>query len=562
MTTREKIEKHSMSAGLCRGCSADGPIGDPCTSKPCREDGLHYLPKAEAEAFRKLDVAKREPLVGSRIDRFLVVRRLGRGGFGRVLLALQAPFYNKQVAVKILSFDTDDERIRAVVSDKFVQEAQTLSGLKHTNIVTFIDFRGDGEPPYLAMEYIEGGQTLNHVMDARDGEPVPSRVIKGLVDQVLSALTTMHKASLIHRDLKPDNIMIARDGRRDIVKLVDFGLAKDVSADVRTKYLAGTVAYMAPEQLEPGATLGPATDLYALAVITFELITGRKLFTGPHMAVKTAKGDPDFDAFALHPDLELSPETKAFFRIALATRPEQRYATTESFGAAFDELFTYAADVRDDEGFAPTLLKLGGKNAPSIIDQPTGHDRTSTVRPTTKKTGSRRGLVIPGALAALAVAGVGIGIAMSSSNTPSVEAKTESPVTTAPAAATSIVPTPTPEPAPAPMPEPVPAPASDGALVPEPEPTPLRYRLETSPVGATVKVGDAPTTKTPADIEALPGTEVQLSRTGCQLLTITLPATPEALAPLKLKCEHKPIQRKRDLTGPDYKRDDIPDFLP
>jgi hypothetical protein len=207
----------------------------------------------------------------TRVGRYEVLRELGRGGMATVHLARQLDL-DRLVALKRLDglAGEDDVRVR-----RFVREARLAASLSHPNIVTVHDaFEADGVP-YIAMELVPGG-TLREVLIGLSLEQ-----IAGVLDGVLTGLVHAERRSIVHRDVKPENLMVTAEGG---IKITDFGIAKATSAaqgddgPLTTAGVAiGTPAYMAPEQALAEPT-GPRTDLYAVGVIAFELLTGHVPF--------------------------------------------------------------------------------------------------------------------------------------------------------------------------------------------------------------------------------------------------------------------------------------------
>ena len=219
--------------------------------------------------------------------RYRVIRRLGAGGMAAVYLA-QDERLHRNVAVKRMHIAEHDD----MDARRFQREARLGASLSHPNLVSIFDTEQDDESVLLVMEYVEG-ETLADVL-AR-GEVEPRRAIE-IVRAVAEALDHAHSAGIVHRDIKPANVLLGRDGS---VKLADLGIAKAVErTDITgTGTVLGTPAYMAPEQLQ-GGDLGPAVDVYALATMAFEMLTGRKARRGrsaveiAHQVVNEAPPDP------------------------------------------------------------------------------------------------------------------------------------------------------------------------------------------------------------------------------------------------------------------------------
>jgi eukaryotic-like serine/threonine-protein kinase len=213
--------------------------------------------------------------------RYLIEHELGRGAIGVVYLARDQKLYDKPVVVKMLLEDQEDPESQEYFRKKFRDEVEALARINHASVVSVLD--RDETPdgaPYLVMEYVEG-VNLRSVMQQQNLE---LKRVGALMRQIGRALAAAHEKGVIHRDLKPENIMLqtAADGE-ETIKLIDFGIAKvkkrsDVELTTKTA-VAGTYLYMAPEQLLGAPTA--ASDIYALGVIAYELVTGRLPFQPP-----------------------------------------------------------------------------------------------------------------------------------------------------------------------------------------------------------------------------------------------------------------------------------------
>lgn len=230
----------------------------------CDVDGAR-LKKSGTEA---------DTLIGRMIKgRYQVRKKLGAGGMGSVYLAEQVSI-GRRVALKVLhgAYATDEEFIR-----RFRHEARMAASLNHHNIVTVYDFdQGDEGSLFIAMEYVDG-RSLSEIIK-QEGPLDVGRAVR-LGAQIAEGLGAAHGAGVIHRDIKPDNIMIVGVGDKEEVKLMDFGIARlrDTGAMTRltrSGVLMGTPAYMAPEQIEGGGDVSERTDIYALGVVLYEMFTG------------------------------------------------------------------------------------------------------------------------------------------------------------------------------------------------------------------------------------------------------------------------------------------------
>ncbi|WP_406317033.1 Stk1 family PASTA domain-containing Ser/Thr kinase [Streptosporangium sp. NBC_01639] len=219
-----------------------------------------------------MDTTLTDPLVGKLLDgRYRVESRIARGGMATVYVALDIRL-DRTVAVKVMhrSLAEDPAFVR-----RFIGEAKSVASLSHPNVVHVFDQGTDGDNVYLSMEYVPG-RTLRDVLRARGR--LPAREALEVMIPVLAALGAAHQAGLVHRDVKPENVLLSDDGR---IKVVDFGLARAIEAtnQTRTGVMIGTIGYMSPEQVTSGAA-DVRSDVYSAGIMLFELITGRQPYEG------------------------------------------------------------------------------------------------------------------------------------------------------------------------------------------------------------------------------------------------------------------------------------------
>jgi serine/threonine-protein kinase len=220
-----------------------------------------------------MDTTLADPLVGRLLDgRYQVEALVALGGMATVYRAIDTRL-DRRVALKVMHADLarDDEFV-----DRFIVEAKSVARLSHPNVVSVYDQGRDGPYPYLAMEYLPG-RTLRDLLSERGA--FPPREALSIMLPLLSGLAAAHTAGIVHRDVKPENVLIAPDGH---LKVVDFGLARalsGISSQTRTGVIIGTVAYLAPEQVTGNRT-DARTDVYAAGIVLFELLTGSKPHTG------------------------------------------------------------------------------------------------------------------------------------------------------------------------------------------------------------------------------------------------------------------------------------------
>jgi beta-lactam-binding protein with PASTA domain/predicted Ser/Thr protein kinase len=219
-----------------------------------------------------MESAHADVLVGRTLDRRYHVRSsIAHGGMATVYLATDTRL-DREVALKVMHADLarDDDFV-----GRFIGEAKSVAKLSHPNIVNVYDQGADGQYLYLAMEYVPG-RTLRALMRERGW--LPWQEAMAVIDPVLAGLAAAHQAGLVHRDVKPENVLITADGR---VKVVDFGLARASAAvgNTRAGMIIGSVAYISPEQVT-GAPSDARSDVYAAGIVLFEMLTGRQPFTG------------------------------------------------------------------------------------------------------------------------------------------------------------------------------------------------------------------------------------------------------------------------------------------
>jgi len=310
-------------------------------------------------------------LIGQTIGNYLVTQKLGEGGMGAVYLA-EHPSIGKKVALKVLhsEFSTNQE-----VTARFFHEAKAVNDIGHPNIVDIVDFGilqaqgGREQLVYFIMEYLAGA-TLSQLIKSES--PLPPERALSIALQVADALSASHKCGIVHRDLKPDNVILLQRGReRDFVKLLDFGIAKLTggsatgSQRTRTGIVMGTPAYMSPEQCEGRMTVDLRTDVYALGIVLYEMLTGRVPFIGEgygEILVQhlTQRPTPPSSYRMLPAHVEV------VVLKALEKRPDLRYPTMEEFMRALADPVGYVESHGGVSGFLQRQLMPSNAPLPSI----------------------------------------------------------------------------------------------------------------------------------------------------------------------------------------------------
>jgi serine/threonine-protein kinase len=305
---------------------------------------------------------------GQTLGRYRLEATLGRGGMAEVWRAVDERL-GRTVAVKVIQ---PAHAAQPQFVERFLREARLVAGLEHPNILPVYDFGEADGVPFLVMPHLDGG-TLAQRMD---GTPIPLAQVAPWIRQLAEALDFAHQAGVLHRDVKPANILI---GKGDRPLLADFGIAKAAESSTRltaTGVVVGTPVYMAPE-LALGKAASPQSDLYALAVLTFELLTGKPPFAGEsalslmHQHVQTPAPLPS--AVLGTPSRELD----GVFREALAKEPAERQRSCRAFADALASSLSTSERAQVAEGVPGPWSSLAAQptlhlaaTAPSVTAVP------------------------------------------------------------------------------------------------------------------------------------------------------------------------------------------------
>jgi eukaryotic-like serine/threonine-protein kinase len=301
-------------------------------------------------------------LIGATIGNYRVVSKLGEGGMGAVYLA-EHPLIGKKVALKVLH---EEYAANQDVVTRFFNEAKAVNDIGHPNIVDIIDYgvvQGAGPAfVYFIMEFLNG-ESLAGLL-AREA-PLPPERAAHIASQVADCLSASHAKGIIHRDLKPDNIYIMQRTRdKDFVKVLDFGIAKLTGGDsgaqrkTRTGMVMGTPAYMSPEQCEGRGNIDHRSDIYALGIVLYEMITGRVPFVGEGYGEVLVQQLTKAPARPSTVRGVVPPYVEAIIMRALEKRPGDRYENMEQFHAA----------IRDPQGFVEANGGIAGFYSQSQAD--------------------------------------------------------------------------------------------------------------------------------------------------------------------------------------------------
>ncbi len=300
-------------------------------------------------------------------DRYVLEERIASGGMAHVWCAVD-DVLQRQVAVKIMRADMDDEEVFA---ERFRDEAQHSASLMHPNITTVFDYGEDDHRSYLVMELVEG-MPLSAVI--RDQGALDPENVRSIVAQAALGLGTAHEAGVVHRDVKPANILLRNDG---VVKLTDFGIARamDGIGHTRVGEMVGTPNYISPEQAMGEKATG-ASDLYALGVVAHEMLTGTRPFDrGTPIATAMSHVNEPPPALGDYVPTDL----RAVVATLLEKDPEKRPANARTvavmLGVASNELsgldLGLAAGVDSDYLLPVTPMTPVNLRRPASLDQPT-----------------------------------------------------------------------------------------------------------------------------------------------------------------------------------------------
>ncbi|MBC8506483.1 MAG: serine/threonine protein kinase [Anaerolineales bacterium] len=263
-----------------------------------------------------------------KIDRYEIERKLGVGGMAEVFLA-QDPYMKRRVALKILPYDLTTKEL---YQELFQREAEVIAALEHPCIVPIYDFGQYGNQPYFVMRYMRGGSLEDKILEQK----MDPRPLAKIVERVADGLDAAHKLGVIHRDVKPSNILFDDDGK---ALLADFGMAKSLhhSSGQTIGKILGTPEYMSPEQVS-NEELDGRSDVYALGVVLYCALTGAAPYRNESplaIAVAHVKGAIP-NILEARPDLE--PSWDEVIQKAMAKAREDRYATAVELARDVSEI--------------------------------------------------------------------------------------------------------------------------------------------------------------------------------------------------------------------------------
>lgn len=309
------------------------------------------------------------------LGRYRIDRQLGRGAMGAVYLG-HDPKIGRQVAIKTMALGREFEGTELdEARTRFFREAETAGRLQHNDIVTIFDAGEDQDLAFIAMEYLKGQDLQTFT---QPGRLLPIPAVLRVVARVAEALAYAHSQGVVHRDVKPANVMLDLDS--ETVKVTDFGIARITdSSRTRTGMVLGTPSFMSPEQMA-GRRVDGRSDLYSLGVMLFQLLTGRL----PHQADSMAKlmyqiaNDVAPDVRSLRPDL---PEPLAnIVALALEKRPEVRYADGRQMASDLREIESAWSSIDVNLGAGKSLGGIVTDFAPEAQDAADANAFLATVK--------------------------------------------------------------------------------------------------------------------------------------------------------------------------------------
>ncbi len=293
---------------ICKNCNTNNEI----SSRFCKSCG-----KQIRDDVYDSDILLLQKYLG---DKFSISKPLGEGGFGRVFLAEHKALGRKEV-IKLLGFEqSKNPEIKA----RFLQEARILASLNHPGIINIRDVSEAEGRPYYIMEYKDRGSLHDFLIK---NQPLQLHVVRELILKILKALSVIHKKGILHRDLKPDNVLISEEGEP---VLIDFGIARledgDSSNKTKTGIALGTPAYMSPEQWE-GKKISECSDLYSIGILFYELLTGQVPFASLEVFSKE-----------LPRSSSLPENLYIFLQKACAKDPLNRFSSAEEMTQALENI--------------------------------------------------------------------------------------------------------------------------------------------------------------------------------------------------------------------------------
>jgi serine/threonine-protein kinase len=344
--------------------------------------------------------------------KYALVAKLGQGGMGSVWRAEHVQL-RSPIAIKLIDEDiaSDSEALA-----RFMREAQSAAALRSPHVVQILDFGADNGVPYIAMELLEGESLARRIERTRGISPLETASI---VTQVSRAIAKAHETGIVHRDLKPDNIFVVHNDEEEVAKVLDFGIAKaqrsldaTTGSNTRTGAILGTPYYMSPEQAEGNRYVDHRTDLWALGVIAFECLLGRRPFDSDALgSLLLAICTRPVPVPSSHGRVPRGFD--AWFARACSRDPQARFQSARELAAELRRVCGVtnrdSQDVPAAVSIAPPTVRAGSEEPPPtayIGSAPTANTYAASVG-VGKSRGSAVAWLIGGAVTAVAVAGGG-----------------------------------------------------------------------------------------------------------------------------------------------------------
>ncbi|MGB3731156.1 Stk1 family PASTA domain-containing Ser/Thr kinase [Microbacterium sp.] len=358
-----------------------------------------------------MNTAQADPLIGRLVDgRYRVRARIARGGMATVYVATDMRL-ERRIALKVMHAHLSDD---SAFQSRFIQEARSAARLADPHVVNVFDQGQDGEIAYLVMEYLPG-ITLRELMREQKRLTVTQTVT--IMDAILSGLAAAHRAGIVHRDVKPENVLLAEDGR---IKIGDFGLARATTANTASgAQLLGTIAYLAPELVTRG-TADARSDIYALGIMLYEMLVGEQPYKGeqpmqiafqhateqvPRPSVRNPGVPDQLDELVLWAT-DKSPDERPLNAQAMLERLRE---IERELGISPVPTASTAAPVRHDSGAVTKILPSGTAVLPEVVSPaPSDTDNGARLRQRTARRRAR-GTLLLSLVLLLAVAAGGAG---------------------------------------------------------------------------------------------------------------------------------------------------------
>lgn len=298
----------------------------------------------------------------SKIGRYQVVDRLGAGGMGVVYLATD-PLLRRTVAIKVLPGQDDELR------ERFAREARSAASLRHHNVVTIFDIGEEEGQPFLAMEFLDGESMAELI---RRQAPLTVNRRLQLMIELCAGLGYAHRSGIVHRDVKPGNLMITNEGT---LKVLDFGLARITSEDTRTGLtragsILGTPHYMSPEQVH-GRAVDPRSDIFSVGLVLYELLAYRKAYAGDiaHVVLHNIVHEAPLPLQEVMPDID--PDLARIVDKAIAKDPDDRYQSLAALAAELERVRVRHAEPSDTATLINARPRRGAGTPQPTSDEPT-----------------------------------------------------------------------------------------------------------------------------------------------------------------------------------------------